>query len=357
MIINSSNVAMTSTRRFSSASVSVNRISTEGLFPSNPLSDKDDIVSNKNRQKSAIYGFRDKNGKFDDELMEHYKVNSKKISDIRPNHSFREQLSNMNKIRLQTLNYLLGILSGHGVNSFPITDFSNQNQGFINSDMNYSAYTSYIEEEATTFKSNGIVKTSDGREINFDIELNMSRSFMQTSSISNQAGEKYFMDPLVINMDCPAADVTDQKFLFDLDCDGKKEAISMLGAGSGFLALDKNNNGQIDDGSELFGAKSGNGFEDLRKYDKDGNGWIDEADDIFNDLMIWSMDKSGNSHLVGLGEAGVGAIYLGYSESEFSLNNANNEANARIRSTGFFLYEKGTMGTMQQVDMATEYAG
>ena len=55
----------------------------------------------------------------------------------------------------------------------------------------------------------------------------------------------------------------------------------MLGSGSGFLALDKNGNGKIDDGSELFGTKSGDGFADLAEYDSDGNGWIDEKGRVY----------------------------------------------------------------------------
>ena len=54
----------------------------------------------------------------------------------------------------------------------------------------------------------------------------------------------------------------------------------MLGKGSGFLALDKDGNGKIDDGNELFGTKSSDGFGDLREYDSDGSGWIDENDEI-----------------------------------------------------------------------------
>ena len=41
--------------------------------------------------------------------------------------------------------------------------------------------------------------------------------------------------------------------------------------GNAFLSLDKNSDGIINDGSELFGAASGNGFADLAKYDEDGN--------------------------------------------------------------------------------------
>ena len=132
-----------------------------------------------------------------------------------------------------------------------------------------------------------------------------------------------------------------------------REYISQLSAGSGYLALDKNGDGEINDGSELFGTASGDGFADLAQYDSDGNGWIDEADEIFDKLRIWSVDASGESTLIGLGKAGVGAIYLGSSDTEFSLNDMHNNTNAVIRKTGMFLYENGMAGTVQQLDLAT----
>ena len=141
--------------------------------------------------------------------------------------------------------------------------------------------------------------------------------------------------------------------MFDLDADGHEEAISRLGPGSGFLALDKNGDGKINDGSELFGATSGNGFADLAQYDSDGNGWIDEADEIFDKLLIWSKDENGNDQLVGLGKAGVGAIYLGAQDTQFSMNSQQNQMNALIRQTGMFMYENGGVGTIQQIDFAT----
>ena len=55
-----------------------------------------------------------------------------------------------------------------------------------------------------------------------------------------------------------------------------------------FLALDLNGDGRINNGSELFGALSGNGFADLAQYDSDANGWIDENDEIFQRLKVWS---------------------------------------------------------------------
>ena len=212
------------------------------------------------------------------------------------------------------------------------------------------------EFEGTTFSSKGIVKTADGREIDFNIDLTMSRSFEKLTSeigISESIGVT-LMDPLVINLDTYAADVSDQKFYFDLDSDGNLDAISSLSSGSGFLALDLNEDGEINNGSELFGTKSGDGFKDLSAYDKDNNGWIDEADEIFDKLKILCLNDDGSTSLYSLKDKGVGAIYLGNRETEFSVTNQVNKVNAQIRKTGLFLYETGAAGTMQHVDLAVE---
>ncbi len=60
-----------------------------------------------------------------------------------------------------------------------------------------------------------------------------------------------------------------KKFEFDLDFDGDPEQISYVGSGSGFLALDLNDNNQIDAGNELFGPETGHGFSELAQYDVD----------------------------------------------------------------------------------------
>jgi hypothetical protein len=110
-----------------------------------------------------------------------------------------------------------------------------------------------------------------------------------------------------------------------LDCDGETEQISFAGNGSGFLSLDINGDGVINNGSELFGPQSGNGFEELAQYDNDNNGWIDESDSIYEKLRIWSKDGNGNDYLFALGEKGIGAIYLGNIGTEFNItDNQNN---------------------------------
>ncbi len=208
-----------------------------------------------------------------------------------------------------------------------------------------------MEQESVSFSATGIVKTADGREINFGVDLEMSRGFAG-SFLESSAEEVVLTDPLVINLEAGTASVSDQKFFFDLDADGKKEEISSLGQGSGFLAYDQNGDGNINDGSELFGTKSGDGFADLAKYDEDGNGWIDENDQIFKELKVWTKDAEGNDKLVDLKAADVGAIYLGSANTQFHLNDAGNKTNGVIQKTGVFLRESGSVGTVQHLDLA-----
>ena len=209
-----------------------------------------------------------------------------------------------------------------------------------------------MHSENTAFQAQGQVHTKDGRSIDFGVTLELSQSFCREFEGFSQQSS-FFVDPLIINFDTDSASISDQKFLFDLDCDGKKDEISFANQGSGFLALDKNDDGVINDGSELFGTKSGDGFDDLAKYDLDGNGWIDEADDIFSKLKIWTKDENGKDKLIDLKAADVGAIYLGSANTQFSLYNTNDySANAMIRKTGVFLKESGGVGTMQHVDLA-----
>ena len=210
----------------------------------------------------------------------------------------------------------------------------------------------FYEQEVTEYSTTGKVCTADGREIEFGISLEMSRCFVQETEVYTE-GSYNVVDPLVINLDANIADVKDMKFYFDLDADGVEEEISELGAGSGYLALDQNGDGKINDGSELFGTKSGDGFADLALHDGDGNGWIDEADEVFSRLKIWTKNEAGENVLLNLKEAGVGALFLGNADTQFSLNNAEtNATNGFIRQTGVYLKEDGTAGTMQHVDLA-----
>lgn len=216
----------------------------------------------------------------------------------------------------------------------------------------YDRHESYSESEQTSFAASGTVKTADGREIKFDLQLSMSRQYHEESDISLRLGDAARKtDPLVLNFAGTAAQLTDQRFAFDLNGDGSTENINFLAPGSGFLAFDRNGDGKINNGSELFGPTSGDGFQELAALDDDKNGWIDENDAAFKQLTLWTPDKTDKDTLQSIGDSGVGAIALSRIATPFDLKTNANELLGQIRTSGIFLHEGGAAGTIQQIDL------
>jgi hypothetical protein len=119
--------------------------------------------------------------------------------------------------------------------------------------LNYSYHESVQETETVSFSSSGIVQTEDGRQIDFRLEFEAVRESSRSIDISIKAGDA-LIDPLVVNYGTGMASLSDDKVSFDLDNDGQKDNISFVNEGSGFLALDNNADGTINNGSELFWA-------------------------------------------------------------------------------------------------------
>lgn len=223
--------------------------------------------------------------------------------------------------------------------------------------LRYNSNEVIKENETTNFSASGIIKTADGKEIQFQCDLSMQRSFYMDNSTEIFMGastdRKSLCDPLIINFAGTAAELKNTTFAFDLNADGSAENIQELAAGSAFLVLDKNKDGKINNGNEMFGTQSGDGFADLSVYDEDGNGWIDENDSVYNSLGVWNNSAYGGK-IRSLKEAGIGAIYLQNANTEFSIKDkTTNELQGQIRKTGIFLNEKnGNIGTIQHVDLA-----
>lgn len=212
------------------------------------------------------------------------------------------------------------------------------------------------ETERSEFTACGTVRTADGRSVDFTLALAMSREF-SSERRATEHGQQVMRDPLVINFDGGAAELAGTRFDFDLDLDGQRESLPRLAAGSAFLALDRNGDGRINDGSELFGARSGDGFADLAALDDDGNGWLDEADTAFAALCVWQPPPADAATEQGgtldpLAAHGVGALCLSSQATPFALRDADNRPLGQVRASGIYLREDGTAGTLQQVDLA-----
>lgn len=208
------------------------------------------------------------------------------------------------------------------------------------------------ETERVDVLTKGQVRTMDGREIDFSMALSLERQFFsQEERLRFEAGVN-LTDPLVISLDGKAPAFSDVVFEFDLDNDGDMEKLNFTASGTGWLALDRNGDDRINNGSELFGPSTGNGFEELSVFDADHNQWIDENDEIFSRLSVWTKDEMGKDRLISLKEAGIGAIALNAADAEFHFTDARNALMGRLRRSGVFLFEDGRAGIIQQIDLA-----
>ncbi len=256
------------------------------------------------------------------------------------------------EMRQRSIFYLLDMLFNEHARRSPIFSGGGESAWGIER-LHYETETYYRQEQSASFQTQGQVVTADGRTIDFNMNVQMSSSFEAYYRESYDLQQAVNLcDPLVINLDSSPASVSDQTFYFDLDADGVKENIHKLAGGSGYLALDKNGDGKVNDGSELFGTSSGDGFADLAQYDEDGNGWIDENDAVWKNLKIWVQTDNG-PQLYTLGEKGVGAICLNRMPTYFAQYGKDGEVQSVVRSTGMFLFENGATGSVQHLDLAT----
>jgi hypothetical protein len=258
------------------------------------------------------------------------------------------------KIKLARLEEVQG--NNKGIEDMPLGNITDTQETGTNQQgwgLEIKSEEVHQERENVSFNAQGIVKTSDGKEYGFSLHLDMIREFVEKNSLTIRAGDA-LTDPLVLNFSGNSAQISNMKFVFDLNADGKDEQIAALKPGSGFLVIDVNGDGSINDGTELFGPKTGNGFNELGHLDSDGNKWIDENDEAYTRLGVLTFDGQGNRLVQSLKDLGVGAIYTPYSSTLFDLREqGTNALLGRINESGIYLSEKGQAGTIQQIDFVS----
>jgi hypothetical protein len=226
----------------------------------------------------------------------------------------------------------------------------NQEQELLGWGIDYKREKIEKISQSLDVQAEGSITLADDTKIDFMMGFSLKQEEVNYEVFRLQAGDA-LKDPLVINYDGGMAELSSVKHKFDLDMDGEEDEISFVKEGSGFLAMDKNSNGSIDDGSELFGPKTDNGFEELREYDDDKNGWIDENDAVFEKLLIWTKDDDGSENLYSLKDKGVGAIYLNDISTEFDYGNKLDGYDGKLKATSVFVGEDKRIGSVQEIDL------
>jgi Ca2+-binding RTX toxin-like protein/chemotaxis regulatin CheY-phosphate phosphatase CheZ len=166
-----------------------------------------------------------------------------------------------------------------------------------------------------------------------------------------------YSDPLVLDLNGNGIETVgidpNNPILFDHAGTGVKHATGWVAASDGFLVLDRNNNGTIDDGSELFsenvplnaGGKAANGFAALAQEDTNNDGVINNLDANFSRLRVWQdTNQDGISQLdelKSLTDLNIVSINVSSVANDQLLPNGN-----RIADLGNFTYADGSQGVM-----------
>ena len=168
-------------------------------------------------------------------------------------------------------------------------------------------------------------------------------------------------DPLALDLDGDGIETlgADGTVVFDHDGDGVKTGTGWVGADDAFLALDRNGNGSIDTGAELFGVDTVktdgslavDGFDALRDLDANGDGVFDTRDSEFANVRVWrDRDRDGVSdpgELSSLTDAGILSIDLNAAHNNVDLGNGNVQT-----ATAAHLTTAGEAGTTGNLDLA-----
>ena len=164
-------------------------------------------------------------------------------------------------------------------------------------------------------------------------------------------------DPILLDLDGDGIRTTsvENGVYFDHEGDGFAENSAWVDKNDGILIIDKNNNGKLDNGNEIFGdnyiksngKKASSGFDALRDLDSNNDGIISAEDSEFNNIKI----LKGDGTLLTLEEAGIISINL----NSTAKNTVDENGNTLI-SQGTFVYADGTTGNLGDFNLAVEKA-
>ena len=170
-------------------------------------------------------------------------------------------------------------------------------------------------------------------------------------------------DPIILDLDGDGLETVGlaSNVYFDHDGDGVLTKTGWAGANDALLVWDRNGNGTIDTGAELFGdftplpngTLAPNGFAALAALDSNGDGIIDASDPAFAELKLWrDADQNGATgagELISLADAGIVSLNLAHTLKNQNLANGN-----QLTREGSFTRLDGTTGGMGEFKLALD---
>lgn len=196
--------------------------------------------------------------------------------------------------------------------------------------------------QAVQANFSGQLQLRDGSSVSFAFEFSMQVSWARYSYT-----EQTLQDPLIVSLDNSAARLTDSHTAFDLLSNGSSVQLPQLAAQQFYLAYDRNQDQRVNNGSELFGPRTGQGFAELAKFDDNGNGFIDPGDDIWQYLYLWRPKQD----LLSMTEAKLGAFSVSSVETPMPLLDKQQQKNGEIQRSGLAFTDDAKPVLVQQIDL------
>jgi len=211
----------------------------------------------------------------------------------------------------------------------------------------------------------GKTQVSGITSVQIETLLTTQLSAFKAASITSVQFGALYVTPVVLDLNGDGIQTTSMQngVSFDINNDGKADQTAWVARGDGLLVRDINKDGQINNGSELFGSSTviGNGktaadgYAAMKALDTNNDGVLDANDAAFGELSVWT-DNNGNgitdgNELTNLSSLGIDSIALNATKSS-QMNNGN-----LIGLMGSYTTTDGQMHTMGDVWFQTDASG
>ncbi len=185
--------------------------------------------------------------------------------------------------------------------------------------------------------------------LNYQMSLESTQSSYHKMEVTAAA----LKDPLIVQFGEQGLGEISSAIEFHINRDNTLDSLPIFSGDVGYLVYDKNSNQQADDGSELFGPRTGQGFNELAELDTNKNGFIDHEDERFEQLFIWQPSKEiiQAEQWLSLQQAKIQAISLSSTTTPYNFYDQQGQIQAQLRQSSFAINNDGLGRGVHQVDV------